>query len=546
MSYMLQPQIVLLREGTDQSQGRGQIVSNINATSAVAEILKTTLGPRGMDKMIQTSQGHVVTNDGATVIELLQIEHPAARLMCDTAKAQDMEVGDGTTSVILISAEILREAKTFIDEGMNPQTIISGYKLAHNHIKEKLESLAIKVDTANDASKREILVRCGETALNSKLLAHYKTFFAEMCVEAVTALETTLLDKSLIGIKNVTGGSIRESMLVHGVAFKKTFSYAGFEQAPKKFTNCKILLLNLELELKAEKDNAEVKIEKVEEFQQIVDAEWKLIYDKMDVVVKSGANVVLSKLPIGDLATQYFADRNIFCAGRVPADDMSRLIQATGGVLQSTVNGLTPNVLGNCGEFEEVQIGSERFNLFKECPQTKTTTIILRGGAEQFIQEAERSLNDAIMIVRRALKAEYIVPGGGAIEIQVSKLLKEYSKTIGGKLQVVINAFARALEVIPKTLADNAGLDSNDVVNRLRKKHTVDADGKYWGVDVDSVSGIQNAYEGYVWEPLNIKKNILTSATEAACNVLSIDETIKNPSQEEQKKMKKRRQQMMG
>merc|ERR1712160_195821 len=530
MSYMLQPQIVLLREGTDQSQGRGQIVANINATSAVAEILKTTLGPRGMDKMIETSRGHVVTNDGATVIELLAIVHPAARLMCDTARAQDMEVGDGTTSVILISAEILREAKTFIDEGMNPQTIISGFKLDHSHIKEK----------------REILVRCGETALNSKLLAHYKTFFAEMCVEAVTALETTLLDKSLIGIKNVTGGSIKESMLVHGVAFKKTFSYAGFEQSPKKFTNCKILLLNLELELKAEKDNAEVKIEKVEEFQQIVDAEWKLIYDRLDVVVKSGANVVLSKLPIGDLATQYFADRNIFCAGRVPQDDMSRLIMATGGVLQSTVNGLTPNVLGECGEFEEVQIGAERFNLFKECPQTKTTTIILRGGADQFIQEAERSLNDAIMIVRRALKAEYIVPGGGAIEIQASKLLKEYSKTIGGKLQVVINAFARALEVIPKTLADNAGLDSNDVVNRLRKKHTVDSDGKYWGVDVDSVSGIQNAYEGYVWEPLNIKKNILTSATEAACNVLSIDETIKNPSQEEQKKMKKRRQQMYG
>merc|ERR1712072_347373 len=234
---------------------------------------------------------------------------------------------------------------------------------------------------------------------------------------------------------------VTDSVLIDGVAFKKTFSYAGFEQAPKKFTNCKILLLNLELELKAEKDNAEVKIEKVDEFQQIVDAEWKLIYDKMDTIVKSGANVVLSKLPIGDLATQYFADRNIFCAGRVQKDDMDRMIMATGGVLQSTVNGLTSNVLGGCGEFEEVQIGAERFNLFKECPQTKTTTIILRGGAEQFIQEAERSLNDAIMIVRRALKAEYIVPGGGAIEIQVSKLLKEYSKTVAGKLQLVINSY---------------------------------------------------------------------------------------------------------
>lgn len=404
--------------------------------------------------------------------------------------------------------------------------------------------MAIRFDK-NAESQRETLIKCGETALNSKLLAHYKTFFAEMCVNAVQHLDTTLLDKSLIGIKNVTGGSVKDSMLIEGVAFKKTFSYAGFEQAPKKFTGPKILLLNLELELKAEKDNAEVKIDKVEEFQQIIDAEWTLIYEKLDTIVKSGAQVVLSKLPIGDLATQYFADRDVFCAGRVPQGDMDRMLLATGGVLQSTVNGLTTNVLGSCGEFEEVQIGAERFNLFKNCPSTKTTTIILRGGAEQFIQEAERSLNDAIMIVRRALKAEFIVPGGGAIEIEISKLLRDYSKTIGGKLQVVINAFAKALEIIPRTLADNAGLDSNDVLNKLRKMHAVDENGKHFGVDVDAISGIQNTYEGFVWEPLNIKKNILTSATEAACSVLGIDETIKNPSNEEQKKMKKRRPPMM-
>lgn len=346
-------------------------------------------------------------------------------------------------------------------------------------------------------------------------------------------------------IKNVTGGSVRDSLLIEGVAFKKTFSYAGFEQAPKRFTNAKILLLHQELELKAEKDNAEVKIETVGEFQQIVDAEWQIIYDKMEIISKSGANVVLSKLPIGDLATQYFADRNIFCAGRVPKEDMDRVVMATGGVVQSTVNGLTANVLGECGEFEEIQIGAERFNVFKQCPQTRTTTIILRGGADQFIQEAERSLNDAIMVVRRSLKAEYIVSGGGAIELEVSKLLRDYSKTIGGKIQVVINAYAKAMEIIPRVLADNAGLNSNDVLNKLRKKHTVDEDGKYFGVDVESNEGIQNTYQNYVWEPLNIKKNIFTSATEAVCSILSIDETITNPSREEEKKMKQRRPPMM-
>ena len=529
----------MLRDGTEDAHGKEQIVSNINACSAVVEILRTTLGPRGMDKMIETNRGHTVTNDGATVIQLLDIIHPAARCLSDIARAQDSEVGDGTTSVVLIAGEIMKEAKGFIDEGMAPQTIIQGFKMSLQYIREKLNSLAIRMD-ANNMTMRDILVKCAETSLNSKLLAHYKTFFANICVDAVDKLDTTLLDKDLIGIKNVTGGSIKDSVLIEGVAFKKTFSYAGFEQAPKKFTDAKILLLNIELELKAEKDSCEVKIEKPEEFQAIVDAEWKLIYDKLDLIVNSGANIVLSKLPIGDLATQYFSDRGMFSAGRVPKDDMDRLIKATGGVVQSTVSGLTSNILGNCGDFEEVQVGAERFNFFKECPNTKTTTIILRGGAEQFIQEAERSLNDAIMIVRRALKAEYIVPGGGAIEMQISKLLREYSKTVSGKLQLVINSFAKALEIIPRTLVDNAGLDSNEILNKLRKKHTVDEDGKYFGVDVDSGAGIQNTYSNFVWEPLNIKKNILDSACEAACIVLSIDGTIKNPQQEEQKKMKRR------
>ena len=258
MSYMMQPQIVLLRDGTDTSQGKGQIVSNINACYGVAEVLKTTLGPRGMDKMIEGNRGYTVTNDGATVVELLDLMHPATRIMADIAKAQDDEVGDGTTSVMLIAGEILKNSKSFIEEGMNPQTLIKGYKLAQKFLQAKLNELAVSVGDV--ASDQDILVRCAETSLNSKLLAHYKTFFAKMVVDAVRTLDTHLLDKSLIGIKHISGGSIRESVLVRGVAFKKTFSYAGFEQQPKSFENPKILLLNLELELKAEKDTAEVRI----------------------------------------------------------------------------------------------------------------------------------------------------------------------------------------------------------------------------------------------------------------------------------------------
>ena len=237
--------------------------------------------------------------------------------------------------------------------------------------------------------------------------------------------------------------------MVDGVAFKKTFSYAGFEQQPKKFANPKILLLNLELELKAEKENAEIRIENIEDYQSFVDAEWNIIYQKIDAIVESGAQIILSKLPIGDLATQKFADKDLFCAGRVPQEDLMRVAKATGAQIQTTVNGLTPKVLGTCGEFEEVQLGAERYNLFKYCEQTRSATIVLRGGADQFLEEAERSLNDAIMIVRRAIRSYAVVGGGGAIEMELSRFLREHVKMISGKQQLVVNAFAKALEIIP-------------------------------------------------------------------------------------------------
>lgn len=490
-----------------------------------------------MDKMIETERENVISNDGATIVNLLDIAHPAARILADISKAQDEEVGDGTTSVVVLAGELLRAAKQFIEEGMNPQFVIRCYKNAISYIITQLDALSLDLK-ADAKSKREVLIRCAETSLNSKLLAHYKTFFGEMVVEAVSKLDGGLLDKELIGLKHVLGGSVADSQLVDGVAFKKTFSYAGFEQQPKKFKNPKILLLNVELELKAEKENAEVRIEKPAEFQAIVDAEWKIIYGKLEAIVASGAVIILSKLPIGDLATQYFADRNIFCAGRVAKEDIARVAKATGAILQSTVSDIRPEHLGTCGDFEEVQIGAERFNFFRSCPAAKTATIIIRGGAEQFIKEAERSLNDAIMIVRRVIKTERIVPGGGAIEMELSRQLRDHSRSIKGKEQLVLNAFAKSLEAIPRTLAENAGLDSNEVISKLRQRHF--AGDKHFGVDVwnDEV-GVCNTYESFVWEPLLVKKNYMNSATEAACQILSIDETIKAPTNEEEAKMRK-------
>ena len=340
------------------------------------------------------------------------------------------------------------------------------------------------------------------------------------------------LDKNMIGVKKITGGSVTDSFLVEGVAFKKTFSYAGFEQQPKKFENPKIVLLNLELELKSEKENAEIRLEKPDDYQKIVDAEWQIIYDKLQKIYDSGVKVVLSKLPIGDLATQFFADRNVFCAGRVPMEDIKRVASATGAQLQTTVNGLSQEVLGVCGLFEEKQLGGERFNFFTGCPKTKTVTLVLRGGADQFIDEAERSLNDAIMIVRRAIRAYAVVAGGGAIEMELSRYLREYLRTVSGKQQLVLNSFAKALETIPRTLAENSGMDSTNVMNRLRQKHAQSDEFVWWGVDVLN-DKIGDLYNEFVWEPELVRINVLTAATEAACTVLSVDQTIRNPASEQ-------------
>lgn len=521
------PTIVVLKEGTDASQGRGQIISNINACMAIQETLKPTLGPLGSDILIVSSnQKTTISNDGATILKLLDVVHPAAKTLVDISRAQDSEVGDGTTSVTILAGELMKEAKPFLEENISSHLIMKGYRKAVKLATDKINELAVDVSKENQ-NTRELLERCARTAMSSKLIHKNADFFVKMVVDAVLTLDENDLDDKLIGIKKIAGGGMEDSIFVDGVAFKKTFSYAGFEQQPKRFTNAKILSLNVELELKAEKDNAEVRVEHVDDYQAIVDAEWQIILDKLQQIEDTGANIVLSKLPIGDLATQYFADRNIFCAGRVSADDMDRVIKAVGGSIQSTTTDIKPEYLGTCELFEEMQIGSERYNLFKGCPQAKTCTLLLRGGAEQVIAEVERSLHDAIMIVKRALQNKVVVAGGGAIEMEVSKYLRDYSKSVAGKQQLIINAFARALEVIPRQLCENAGFDGIEILNKLRLAHSKGE--KWYGVDFET-ENIGDNFAKFVWEPALVKINALNSATEATNLILSVDETITNKS----------------
>uniref|UniRef100_A0A3B3YGL6 T-complex protein 1 subunit eta n=1 Tax=Poecilia mexicana TaxID=48701 RepID=A0A3B3YGL6_9TELE len=455
--------VILLKEGTDTSQGIPQLISNINACQVISEAVRTTLGPRGMDKLMVDGRGKAtISNDGATILKLLDVVHPAAKTLVDIARSQDAEVGDGTTSVTLLAAEFLKQLKPYVEEGLHPQTIIRAFRTATNLAVSKIKEIAVSVKKDDKQEQRQLLEKCAATALNSKLIAGEKGFFSKMVVDAVMSLDE-LLSLKMIGIKKVQGGALEDSQLVSGVAFKKTFSYAGFEMQPKRYENPKIALLNVELELKAEKDNAEVRVKSVE---------------------------------------------------------------ACGGSIQTSVSALTDDVLGQCELFEEVQVGGERYNFFKGCPKAKTCTIILRGGAEQFTEETERSLHDAIMIVRRAIKNDSIVAGGGAIEMELSKYLRDYSRTIPGKQQLLIGAYAKALEVIPRQLCDNAGFDATNILNKLRAKH---AQGGLWfGVDITS-EDITDNFIACVWEPSVVKINALTAASEAACLILSVDETIKNP-----------------
>ncbi|KAJ2218183.1 T-complex protein 1 subunit eta [Coemansia sp. RSA 520] len=526
---MMQPQVIVLKEGTDTSQGVPQLLSNISACLAVCDTIRTTLGPRGMDKLIVDGQRRVtISNDGATIMKLLEVVQPAARTLVDIARAQDAEVGDGTTSVVLLAGELLKEVREFVEEGVSTQVIVKGFRRAADMSIARIRELAVSVDRADGAEYRSLLEKCAATSMNSKLIGSQKEFFTQMVVDAVLRLDQEELDENMIGIKKIAGGAMQDSLLVDGVAFKKSFSYAGFEQQPKSLDAPRIVCLNVELELKAEKDNAEVRVERVSEYQAVVDAEWKIIFDKLDQIVAAGATVVLSRLPIGDLATQYFADRNIFCAGRVSKDDIDRVCEATGCRVQSTTSGLAAAHLGTCERFEERQIGGQRFNLFRGCPQAKTCTIVLRGGAEQFIDEVERSLHDSIMVVRRAVKNQSVVAGGGAIEMELSRYLRDAARQIEGKQQLIVTAVAKALEVIPRQLCENAGFDTTDFITQLRARHAQDPDRFRWhGVDIEAEE-VADLFAKFVWEPALVKINAISSAVEAACLILSVDETVSN------------------
>jgi T-complex protein 1 subunit eta len=500
--------VLVLKEETDARFGKNQVISNIEACEKVADFLKSTLGPNGMDKLFFNGTDLMISNDGATIMKSLEITHPAARIMANISESQDKDIGDGTTSVVLLAAAIMGKMKELVRENLPVHKIAEFLEKALFFVQKKAKEQLV------DFSDDSLLALAG-TSLNSKILCTYREHFSQMVIRA---LETSEIEN--IGIKKVPGAGLEKSFLVEGVAFEKCFTYAGYEQQPKKLKNPKIALLRVELEWKSEAENAEVRISGTEEYQKVVNAEWSIIKDKLDRIIESGASVVLSLLPVGDYATQYFARKGVFSVGRVPDAEMKRVTSAFGGRVVSSVGLVDDAVLARCDEFEELEVGRTRMNFFRG--KARASTIVLRGPGMEILEEAHRSLWDSLMVVRRAMGCTEIVSGGGAFEMEISRGLRVYSSKFSCGGRFVLRAVSEAFEIIPFQLAKNSGFDPVAVVQGLRKAHHEGK--KFFGVSLNG--GWCDCSRALVVEPLEGKVNMAKAAINAAIAIVSIDSTI--------------------
>ncbi len=514
--------IFILPEGAIRKTGRDALKNNIEAATAVAESVRTTLGPNGMDKMLVSSIGDVtITNDGATILDEMELEHPAAKMMVDVAKTQEQEVGDGTTTAVVLSGELLKKSSALVDQNIHPSIITAGYRLAKAKALEILNDISYDVDISED----DILEKIAMTAMTGKGSEAAKDSLATLVVKAVKTVAQKnngklTIDKEDIKIEKRKGASIDDTELISGIVIDKEVVHSGM---PKKLSNAKILLIDSALEVKEIEGDAKIQINTPDQMQAFIDQQSKQLKDMVEKIDKTGANVVFCQKGIDDLAQHYLAKKGIMAVRRVKSSDMEKLSKATGATIVTNMDDMTSKDLGTAGIVEEVKVSGEAMVFVRECPNPKSVTILVRGGTDHVVDEVERALEDAILGIISALELGKIVTGGGAIEIELSKKLKEYADTIGGREQLAINAFADALEIIPKTLAESTGLDPIDALVELRSRH--EKGEKDLGVDVRDRK-LANMYKLNVIEPLKIKTQAIKSSAEAAEMILRIDDVI--------------------
>jgi len=514
--------VLILPEGTLRTTGKDAQRNNIAAAKAVADAVKTTLGPKGMDKMLVDSIGDIViTNDGVTILEEMEIEHPAAKMMVEVAKTQNEETGDGTTTSVILAGELLKNAEELLDQEVHPTVITKGFKIAKEEALKILDKLSKPVTLEDTEDLKKIAI----TAMSGKSVEKASPKLASLVVEAVRSVAEKKDGKIVVDTDNIKrlkkhGASSEETELIRGIAIDKEVVHPGM---PKAIKDAKIALLDVALEVKEPETDAQIRITSPEQMQAFLEQEQKMLKEMVEKIAATGANVVFCQKGIDDVAQHYLAKKGILACRRVKQSDMEALARATGGRIVSNLEDLTKEDLGYAKLVEEKKIGGEEVTFVTGCKDPKAVTILVRGSTEHVVDEVDRSIEDAIGAVASAVEVGKILPGAGAPEAEVSKQLKEFAEKFSGREQLAIKAFADALEIVPRTLAENAGLDPIDILVQLRAAHE---QGKStYGINIFE-GRIEDAFEYGVVEPLKVKTQAIISAAEAAEMILRIDDVI--------------------
>jgi thermosome len=518
--------VLVLKEGTKRTIGREALRGNIAAARALAEVLRTSLGPRGLDKMLVDSFGDVtVTNDGATIVKEMEVQHPAAKLLVEVAKAQDAEVGDGTTSAVVLAGAFLAKAEELLDQNIHPSIIIEGYTKALRESLKILSDIAYKVEpTDREALKKVVMTTISSKYIGGNIISNK---LADMTIEAALTVAEPREDGTYdfriddVKIEKKKGGNVIDTQLIKGIVIDKEVVHPGM---PRRIEDAKIALLDAALEVEKPEITAKINITSPELIKAFLDEEANLLKEMVEKIAATGANVVICQKGIDEVAQHFLAKKGIMAVRRVKRSDLEKLERASGGKIVSSVRDLKPEDLGYAKLVEERRIGNDKMVFIEGCKNPKAVTILIRGANDMVMDEIERSLKDALNVLRNVMKAPKIVPGGGAVEIELATRLREFAAKVGGKEQLAIEAFASAIEEIPLILAESSGKDPLETLMKLRQLHSEGK--KYAGIDVVTGEIRENMIEHNVIEPLLVKESMVKTAAEAAITILKIDDII--------------------
>jgi thermosome len=515
--------VLILKEGTNRSRGREAQHNNITAAKIVAESVRSALGPKGMDKMLVTSFGDVtITSDGRTILDEMDVQNPAAKMLVEVSKNQDNEAGDGTTSAVIIAGELLSKGEELVEKNIHPTVIIDGYRLAQGKALETLDKISISVDLTTP----DFLKKAAVTSMASKLVAEHKEYLADIVVKAMLAVAekdedgTYKVDVDDVRIEKKTGDSLQDTSLIKGIVIDKEIVHSGM---PKRVEKAKIALLDVSLEIEKTEYDSKLAIESPDQIEAFLNQEESMLKTMADKIAATGANVVICQKGIDDLVQHFLSRKGIVAIRRAKKSDMEKIAKSTGASIVSTLESLTSKDLGYAATVEERKVAEDKMTFIEGAKNPKSVTILIRGSTPRMNAETERSIHDALCVVRDIIREPKIVAGGSAPELEMSKVLRQFAETLPGKEQLAIKAYAEALEIITTTLSENAGLDSIDVLSELRSRHEK---GEIWaGIEVLSGKP-QDMSKAGVFEPLAVKKQIIKSATEVAMLILKIDDVI--------------------